>query len=145
MIFPDVTIPESTLSEIQEEITYGRELDFDFSKGEFILEDGKPKVVEGPDALRVWITKALLTARYRWPIYSPAFGCELEDIIGYDLPRTVLESEIPRMIREALIYDDRIEDIKDFVVERGTDWLKVEFTVETFDGQTLKQGVTYSV
>ena len=145
-LFPDISIPDDIANTaVTTPVTYGRELDFDFTAGEFVLEDGKPKVVEGPDALRVWITKALLTTRYRWPIYSANFGCELEDIIGYDLPRTVLESEIPRFVREALIYDDRIEDVKDFMIERGADWLKVTFTVVTFDGQTLKQGVTYNV
>lgn len=144
-LFPDIAIPDVANTAATTPVTYGQELDFDFTTGEFILEDGKPKVVEGPDALSVWIAKALLTARYRWPIYSPAFGCELENIIGYDLPRAVLESEIPRLIREALIYDDRIEDVKDFVIERGADWLKVTFTVVTFDGQTLRQGVTFNV
>ncbi|MBO8158821.1 DUF2634 domain-containing protein [Thermosyntropha sp.] len=146
-LFPDISVPNPNIVNTgsSTQITYGREPDFDFTTGEFILQDGKPKVVDGPDALRVWITKALLTTRYRWPIYSSAFGCELEDIIGFDLPRAVLESEIPRFVREALIYDDRIEDVKDFVVERGADWLKVTFTVVTFDGQTLRQGVTYNV
>lgn len=146
-LFPDISIPDDISNTLttSSQVTYGQELDFDFTSGEFVLEDGKPKVVEGPDALRVWITKALLTTRYRWPIYSPTFGCELEDIIGYDLPRAVLESEIPRFVREALIYDDRISDVKDFVIERGADWLKVTFTVVTFDGQMLRQGVTYSV
>lgn len=147
MIFPDIAIPDdiATAAVQSAQVTYGRELDFDFATGQFVMEDGAPKVVEGVDALRVWITKALLTARYRWPIYSSAFGCELEDIIGHDLPRAVLESEIPRFVRETLIYDDRIEDVKDFVIERGGDWLKVTFTVVTFDGQSLRQGVMYSV
>jgi len=146
-LFPDVAIPNdiTTMITTSSQVTYGQEPDFDFTTGEFILEDGKLKILEGPDALRIWITKALLTARYRWPIYSSDFGCELEDIIGYDLPRAVLESEIPRLIKEALIYDDRIEDVKDFVIERGGDWLKITFTVVAFDGQTLRQGVTYSV
>lgn len=147
MILPDIAIPDDiAIATTQSaKITYGKELDFNFTTGQFVMEDGAPRVLEGVDALRIWITKALLTARYRWPIYSSAFGCELEDIIGYDLPRAVLESEIPRFVREALIYDDRIEDVKDFVIERGGDWLKVTFTVVTFDGQTLRQGVTYSV
>lgn len=146
-LFPDISIPDDVASTVTQsaQVAYGRELEFDFTTGEFVFEDGAPKVLEGPEALRVWITKALITTRYRWPIYSPAFGCELEDIIGSDLPRAVLESEIPRLIRETLVYDDRIEDVKDFVIERGADWLKVTFTVVTFDGQTLQQGVTYSV
>mgnify|MGYP003811315941 FL=1 len=67
-IFPDIPIPET--SSQSSTVTYGRELDFDFSTGQFVMIDGAPRVLEGPDALRIWITKTLLTARYRFPIYS---------------------------------------------------------------------------
>lgn len=142
-IFPDINIPETSAQ--SSTVTYGRELDFDFNIGQFVMTDGAPRVLEGIDALRVWITKTLLTARYRFPIYSFNYGCELEDVIGYDIPRVVLELEIPRVIREALIYDSRITDVRDFIIERGSDWLKVEFTVDTFDGQSIRQEVQYSV
>lgn len=141
--------PEFEYSDTQEttttQVTYGKELAFDFEKGDFIYQDGKPKVVEGVEALKVWIEKAIRTARYRFPIYSFQYGCELEDIIGLDLPRAVLESEVQRVIKEALIYDDRIEDVRDFIIERGGDWLKVTFTVITALGDTLEQEVTASV
>lgn len=143
-IFPDIEIPEEATAQ-SEAITYGRELDFNFTTGQFILEDGAPRVVEGPDALRIWITKTLLTARYRFPIYSFNYGCEMEDVIGYDIPRAVLEAEIPRVITEALIHDARINDVREFSIERESDHLIVEFTVITFDGQSIRQEVQYSV
>jgi len=52
---------------------------------------------------------------------------------------------VQRVIKEALIYDDRIEDVRDFIIERGGDWLKVTFTVITALGDTLEQEVTASV
>jgi len=144
-IFPEITVPEATILPQDEIISYGKELAFDFATGEFILEDGKPKVVEGIEALKVWIEKALRTARYRWPIYTFNYGCELEDIIGLDIPRSVLESEVKRHIREALVYDDRIEDVRDFIIERSGDQLKVTFTVVTVLGDTLRQEVNTGV
>lgn len=142
-IFPELEVTDA--QEVETQITYGKELAYDFEKGDFIYEDGKPKVVEGMEALKVWIEKAIRTARYRFPIYTFQYGCELEDIIGIDLPRAVLESEVQRVIKEALIYDDRIEDVRDFIIERGGDWLKVTFTVITALGDTLEQEVTASV
>ena len=139
-IFPDINIPQSA-TETPVAITYGRELDFDFSTGEFVLVNGAPRVLDGVRALKVWIEKTIRTARYRFPVYTFAYGCELEDIIGLDLPRTVLESEIPRVIKEALIYDNRIADVHTFEIDRGGDWLMIEFTVITFNGQTL--GISY--
>lgn len=144
-IFPDITVPETTTDQDNQLITYGKELAFDFAAGDFIMEDGRPKVVEGIEALKVWIEKTIRTARYRFPAYTFQYGCELEDIIGLDIPRAVLESEVERTIREALIYDDRIQDVRDFVIERGGDWLKVTFTVITFDDNSFKQEVAAGV
>lgn len=141
-IFPELQVPE-TIEASPKPLTYGKELAFNFATGQFVLEDGRPKVVEGVEALRIWVEKALRTARYRFPIYSFQYGCELEDIVGLDIPRTVLESEVKRVITEALIYDDRIEAVQDFVIERGGDWLKVTFTVVTVLGDALE--VTASV
>lgn len=140
-LYPDIPVlsAETTSST---PLTYGKELAFDFATGDYIYLDGKPKVLTGIDALKVWIEKAVRTARYRFPIYDFSYGCELEDIIGYDIPRVVLESEVQRVIREALIYDNRIKDVRDFVIERGGDWLKVSFTVITALGDSFQQGVS---
>jgi hypothetical protein len=46
------------------------------------------------------------------------------------------------VIREALIYDDRIADVRDFVVRREGDGVFVEFTVVKTDGDTLTEEVT---
>lgn len=140
-IFPAIAVPESTVTGTSP-ITYGKEPAFDFDAREFVMVDGRPKVVEGIEALKVWIQKTIRTARYRFPIYTFQYGCELEEIIGKDIPRAVLESEVRRVIREALIYDDRIADVRDFKLERGRDWLIVEFTVITALGDTFRQGVS---
>jgi len=145
-IFPEVTVPDSEQSDTGTvTVTYGKELAFDFAAGNFIMVDGRPKALEGVEALKVWIEKTIRTARYRWPAYTFQYGCELEDIIGLDIPRVVLESEVRRVIRDALIYDDRIEDVRDFVIERGGDWLKVAFTVITFDDNSFIQEVAADV
>ena len=140
-IFPDIIIPETQASSTP--ITYGKELVFDFVAGDYIMENGNPKVAEGIEALKVWIEKTIRTARFRFPIYDFQYGCELDDIIGYDLSRVVLESEIQRVIREALICDDRITDVRDFVIGRGGDWLKISFTVTTTLADTFTQEVSY--
>lgn len=140
-IFPDILLPEETAG-TSEVLSYGKELAFDFENNDFIYENGSPKVVEGIHALKVWIEKALRTVRFRWPVYTENFGSELEDIIGADIPRPVLESEAKRAITEALIYDDRIAAVQDFIFERGDDWLKITFTVITVLGDTVVQEVS---
>lgn len=134
---PTVDIPQASLP------NSGKELAFDFNKGEFVLENGKPKVVEGIEALKVWIEKTLRTSRYRYLAYSHNYGCEIEDMIGIKPPLStpMLTSEVQRVIREALIYDDRITDVTNFRIKRESDWLDVEFEIITVWGQSAVQGV----
>jgi phage baseplate assembly protein W len=147
-IFPDLTIPDGLTTDEagSDAVTdYGKELAFDFTKGELIIENGRPKLVEGIDAVRVWIEKTLRTARYRYPIYSFEYGCELEDLIGIEIPSDVLESEIKRVIAEAIIYDDRIESVEDFKISRSSDCLHLNFRVVTVFGDSFTQEVNHHV
>ncbi|WP_239613953.1 DUF2634 domain-containing protein [Cohnella mopanensis] len=92
--------------------------------------------IDGRDAILQLVDKAVRTARYRFPIYDWDYGCELEDIIGQDVSVALLESEIPRVIREALIYDDRIDSVGGFDIRREADALYVSFFV-TVDGENI--------
>lgn len=98
--------------------------------------------IDDDEALRQFIYKAIRTARFRYLIYDDQYGSELEDLIGDDVTEAFLNEEIPRVIREALIYDDRIADVRDFVVRREGDGVFVEFTVVKTDGDTLTEEVT---
>ncbi|ATO51039.1 DUF2634 domain-containing protein [Brevibacillus laterosporus] len=95
-------------------------------------------MIDGETAIRQFIRKVIMTARFRFPIYDGEYGCELIDLIGQDLPMELLRSEIPRVITEALIYDDRIDDVYDFEIEREADKLFVSFYVDTTDGLTIE-------
>lgn len=87
-------------------------------------------------ALRQFIIKALMTARSRYLIYSDDYGNELFDLIGENVTPALLDSEIPRMVREALVYDDRVEDVTDIAYSRTGDELYVSFTVVRSNGDT---------
>lgn len=130
-LFPDIT--NIITEDVIEEIKYGREIDL-------TLVDGEPVVYEGIKALQIWIYKALKTARYRWLEYTWNFGSEIEYFIGLELNNAVLEREVQRVVREALISDKRISDIRDFVIQRTDNKLYVDFIVTTFLGDTLTVG-----
>jgi Protein of unknown function (DUF2634) len=98
-------------------------------------------LIDGEEALRQFIAKAIRTARYRFMIYNGDYGCEIEDIIGANVSQELLNVEIPRFIREALIYDDRIDDVVDFVITRDSDKVYVAFTVVTADGTNFTEEV----
>lgn len=56
--------------------------------------------------------KILNTERYKHVIYSWNYGAELQDLFGKPIPYVL--SEIPRRITEALVQDDRINDVTDY-------------------------------
>jgi len=57
------------------------------------------------------------------------------------MPLALLRSNIPRIIREALIYDDRIRDVHSFEIRLEEQSLYVSFAVSTELG-TISQEVT---
>lgn len=102
-------------------------------------------LIDGEEALRQFIEKAIRTARGRFLIYTDDFGTELDDLIGANVTQEFIEMEIPDVITDALIYDDRIAEVTDFEFERDGDKLFVSFRVVTVDGDNLNEGVTINV
>lgn len=91
--------------------------------------------------------KILNTERYAYVIYSWNYGVELSDLFGKPIPYVL--SEIPRRIREALVQDDRINDVTDFDIRYVRDNGKgkrgdvlVRFTVKSIYGDlAMEKGV----
>lgn len=71
----------------------------------------------------------LSTERYQYVIYSWDYGIELVDLIGKPMPYVM--SELPRRIKDALIQDNRIDDVTDFEFEVNRNKLHTSFTVIT--------------
>ncbi len=90
--------------------------------------------IDDDNALKQFIYKALITARSRFLIYTDDYGSELEDLIGDSITPALFESEIKRIVYEALAYDDRIEDVTDITPVQQGDVLTISFTVVKVDG-----------
>lgn len=87
-------------------------------------------MIDGLDSIRQAVLKILNTERYQYLIYSEDYGTEWQQILGQD--HLFVRAEIQRMITEALLQDDRIEQIMDFQTywTSGED-IRVSFTVQT--------------
>lgn len=107
------------------------------------FENGRIReVIDGEPALRQFIRKAIMTARYRFVIYDDQYGSEVDRLIGaYDATDALIRAELPRLIREALIYDDRIANVDNFTFEQRGDAIYVTFTVTTTSGFSFNEGV----
>jgi hypothetical protein len=98
--------------------------------------------IDGDAAIEQAIAKAIRTARYRYLIYDDQYGSEIEDLIAESYPFELLEIEIPRMIKDALIVDDRISDVTNFVLSQDGDSFYGTFKVVTVTGDEIDGEVT---
>ncbi|MCI9417823.1 MAG: DUF2634 domain-containing protein [Eubacterium sp.] len=121
------------IDEIEEEVKQEtRTYNIDFLNGRI---DG---MIDGSDALEQAIRKILMTERYKNLIYSEDYGCEIKDtMMSNENTDSFLEAEIPVLIQEALLEDERILDVSNFefyIIPNSIDSLIVTFDVSTIYG-----------
>lgn len=94
------------------------------------LDTVKDRIVgrlDGLEAVKQAAYKILLTPRFQHLIYTVNYGSELEQLIGTN--PIFVQSEINRMIGEALTQDNRISSIQNLQTAAKGDGLSVKFTV----------------
>lgn len=85
------------------------------------------------EALKQAIYLILNAERYEYLIYSDDYGSELNGLMGKD--RDIAKSEYKRRIIEALIQDDRIDNVDKFSFNYNKDGVLIEFTVFSIYGE----------
>ncbi|MEW5321345.1 DUF2634 domain-containing protein [Geobacillus thermoleovorans] len=140
MALAPVNLDELNTDDVTETVVIGSSKTYriDFERGEL------GGIIDGEEAILQFIQKAIMTARSRFYIYNDEYGCEIEDTIGKNVSNELLEEEIPRLIKEAIEYDDRIESASNFIIERSGDQMQVTFTVTLTNGKML-EGVSVNV
>lgn len=127
----DIAIDEG----IDEEITNVESPKLDYKEQRLSVNKvGRAIIGDEIDAYRVWVTKCLLTERYRYLAYSTDFGVEIERIIRENYPRGIAESELERTIKEALLMDNRTVSVRGFSFAWEGDAVYVDFYVEHIYG-----------
>jgi hypothetical protein len=109
---------------------------FDFDKKEFVTDTMGNVVtaINNESIVRGVIEKIFNDARYRYLIYDNTYGNEIGDLIAQDEPREVFDTEIKRLIREALVYHPFIKDVTDINVTYEGESAFASFVVESADG-----------
>lgn len=107
---------------------------FDFSAGCLLMTDGQMHKVTGLEALKVWIYKALLTARGRFAAYSATFGSDLEALVGSEFSPAAARSEAKRMVTEALLVSPYVSAVSSVEVALEGSLLAVKCAVATVYG-----------
>lgn len=88
--------------------------------------------IDGLEALKQAVYKILNTERFDYIIYSWNYGIEIKDLIGEHMSFVIPELE--RVIKEALMQDDRIEDVTDFEFSVNKNIVTVKFKVISIEG-----------
>lgn len=112
-----------------------REVQWDYEKNEPVYQNGEPVIIEGAEAVKVWAWNALHTPRFRYEIYSWAYGNEMESLIGKQYSNELKQSEGARYVRECLTSNPYITDVKDISVSFGGDVLSISATLVTIYGE----------
>lgn len=135
-IFPFLD-PQVVDAPLTEKPLIARDWAWDFKKNDFKLKDGKMYIVEGKEAIRIWIWKILQTPRYRYLIYSWDYGHELEQLFGRSYSQAIIQSEAERLIKEAIwpTLNGYVTDIQNLTVNVNRDMLKISFTAVTPYGE----------
>ena len=90
--------------------------------------------IEGRDAIMQFIRKVLSTDKYAFEIYDWYYGNELLRLVGHSYDYVI--TRIPNLFRDALLVDDRITDVRDFMFTRSSiDSVLVSCYVDTVYGE----------
>ena len=89
--------------------------------------------VDGMEALKQSIYKALSTEQYEYPIYSFQYGIAWKQLIGED--RSYVRAELRRMVEELLMRDDRIRSVDGFEFSSSGDSCHCSFNVSSIYGE----------
>ena len=113
-----------------------KEVAWDFEKDTPILENGDFKIVEGNEAIKVWVYKALLTPRYNYSIYSWDYGSELMDLIGKAYTPSLTKEEAKRYIKEALLINPYILEVNVIDTSFDNGVLSADIKIVTIYGES---------
>ncbi len=97
---------------------------------------------DGLEAVNQFIKKALLTPRFRCLIYDNQYGSEIKQtIIADDATTEYIETEMPRIVKDACLCDSRVLDIYDFSFSFEKERAFIRFTANTIFGETVVEEV----
>lgn len=135
-IFPFIDADAADTESNEEELPMYREYAYDYTENKLLLDASENTyMVEGNEAIRIWIYKALTTARFRFTAYSSSFGSEHEDnLLGQYVSKDIFVSELERYIVEALMVNPYIEEVNEFSFVETSSGVMASFDCVTIYG-----------
>ena len=130
-IFMNSTIEKSDVG-----LPLFKEIAINFETGEPFLKENEFIILEGKEALKVWVWKTLKTDRNRYLIHSESYGNDLSDNIGQIYDKVVKDALMINEIKECLLVNPYIINVYNFnitTLEEGRHPV-ISFYVDTIYG-----------
>lgn len=129
-MIPQTVISPETFVQFEITVKPSKTFRIDFATGRItgIIDDGA-------EAVRQAVYCILNTERYQYLIHSHDYGIELYDLYGQQ--KQYVFALLQNRIREALMQDDRIEDVSSFKFDAKGKSYAVEFEVITHSGDNI--------
>ena len=122
-----IPIPVATVQEAAEPPSKTYKLDLD--KGRII------GYVDGQEAVRQAIRKAIITPRFKCLIYDHNYGSEIKEaIIQKDATEAYTRAVLPGFVADALKPDSRVLRVSNFEFEFEGDECRIKFDADTIFG-----------
>lgn len=112
---------------------------WDETAGVPVIEKGEPVWASGNEALKGWCWRALKTQRYAEECRSHQYGSELTELVGKPWQRESVQSEAERYLKECLLANPYIKEIKDVSAEFSESGLTLSCRVITVYGDFILQ------
>ena len=118
------------------ELPLFKEIAIDFETGEPLIKENEFIILEGKEALKVWVWKTLKTERNKYLIYSDSYGNDLAENIGQIYDKTTKDALMINEIKECLLVNPYIINVYNFnitTLEEGRHPV-ISFYVDTIYG-----------
>lgn len=136
-IFPQINVPVDTIIQATQNTNLPllKEYAWDYKNNDFLLKNGKFVIVEGLEAIKVWIWKALQTQRYKYLAYTWQYGNEIENAIGQGLSNSATQAEVKRYVEECLSINPYIQGMTSFALNLDGSNANLSLTILTVYGE----------
>lgn len=125
-----VVLPFPVSGNIKEEEKPSKTYRLDLDKGRIY------GFIDETEAVEQAIRKALITPRFKCLIYDHDYGSEIQQaILMDDKSHSYVKAAIEGFVRDALMLEERITNIKNFKAEIENDEVFVSFTVSSIFGE----------
>lgn len=136
MIFPNIK------SNVEDIINLDnlKEIGWDFDLDSPIINNNDFVIVSGLEALKVWVYKTIKTTRFKYLVYSNAYGTSIKNSIGKVLTKSV-EMELRKEIIDALLINKYIDRVNILTLNLIDTTLNIELEI-TVKNQVLEVDIS---